>query len=248
MSVSPYAPRPYIVEVILPSGEVHLLGGPSGAGKTRWLLHNLLLWEQGEPFLGHRSHPVPWVYVAADRSIASVRDTLTGMGIDPKRIEIIKAWDQGMSINAILDAITLSKAKLVVWESFGSFIDPPGQGKQVKEFLARISKFCRQLGITIIGIVESPKMKPYERYENPRQRISGAASWAHFSETVMLVESDPGSGEDPEATRYRTLYICPRNAPMMRFDLAFDDNGRLLPLEAEDLDDFLSKRKKKSRK
>src|SRR6266436_434626 len=198
----------YLVDVIIPKHEVHLLGGPSGAGKTRWLLHTLLRWEQGEDFLCYKSHPVPWVYVAADRSCASVQRTLIGMGIEPGRILTIPAWDQGMNENQIMDKIAKCKAKLAVWEAFGSFVPEPQRGPQVKQYLTRMQRFCQEVDTTIIAVVESPKMKPYERYENPRQRISGAAGWGHFSETIFLVEPDDvGKLENP----YRTLYVAPRN-------------------------------------
>jgi RecA-family ATPase len=220
----------YLVEVIIPSNEIHLLAGPSGAGKTRWLLHTLLEWEQGLDVLGFHSHPVPWVYVAADRSVISVQRTLLGMGIQPGLILAIPAWDKQMGVSEILDRIQASGAKLVVWESFGSFVEPPGNGKMVKQFLSRVGRFCRDHGVTIIAVVESPKQKPYERYENPRQRVSGAAAWGHFTETIFLVEPDE---VDRVESPNRTLYVCPRNAPGMKIALAFDLQGRLLPYYEE---------------
>lgn len=235
----------YVVDLILPSHEVHLLGGPSGAGKTRWLLQSLLEWQQGKDFLGFKSHPVPWVYVAADRSVISVCRTLSGMGINPEDILAIPAWDQQMGLNEILDKIQASKAELVVWESFGSFVDPPGNGHKVKELLSRINKFCRTHKVTVIGVVESPKQKPYERYENPRQRISGAAAWGHFSETIFLVEPEDFEVAD---NPYRTLHCCPRNAPALKILLAFDPYGRLLPVQQDEAAEVVKRMEKKRKK
>lgn len=238
----------YLVDVILPNEEVHLLGGPSGAGKTRWLMHTMLEWEQGKDFIGFHSHLFSWVYIAADRSVASVERTLEGMGIQPGKILAIPAWDQNMGLCEIFDKIKASKAKTVVWESFGSFVDEPARGPQIKRFLNRVAQFCRDQHITVIGIVESPKQKPYERYENPRQRISGAAGWGHFSETILLVEPDEvGDPGNP----YRTLYVCPRNGPGWKIALCFDMQGRLLPIQeesAQELVDRLQKNKNKPRK
>ena len=230
----------YIVEAILPAKEVHLFGGPSGAGKTRWLLHTLLEWEQGMDVLGFRSNPVPWVYIAADRSVASVQRTLLGMGIQPGLILAVDAWDKQMGINEIMDRIVGSQAKLIVWESFGSFVEEPVNGRTVKSFLNRMSRFCRGQEVTIIGVVESPKMKPYEKYENPRQRISGAAAWGHFSETIMLVEPDDLTKDNPD----RTLYVCPRNSPTLKIALAFDLQGRLLPIQQDDAREVVQVAKK----
>ena len=233
----------FLVDIILPKHEVHLLAGPSGAGKTRWLMHQLLEWEKGMDFLGFRSHPVPWVYIAADRSVLSVQRTLIGMGIQPGLITAIPAWDRQMSENEIMDKICASKAHLAIWESFGSFVEPPGQGAQVKKFLSRMNKFCDQSDKTIIGVMESPKQKPYERYENPRQRISGAAAWGHFTETIFLVEQEDFEKVE---TPYRTLHMCPRNAPAMKIFLAFDMDGRLLPVQEDDVHVFLKHRARKA--
>jgi hypothetical protein len=78
--------------------------------------------------------------------------------------------------------------------------------------------------MTIIGVVESPKLKPQERYENPRWRVSGAAAWAHYSETIFLIE--PSFAKDIDKPE-RKLYVCPRNAPGMELKGAFDKHGRL---------------------
>lgn len=215
----------FLIDVILPKGEVNLVAGPSGAGKTRWLLNLLLDWEMGKPVFGYDSHPVPWVYVGSDRSIKSVERTLSGMGIDPNRIDTIPAWDKEYNVNQMMDAVDKSGAKLAVIESFGSFVEPPENGKQVKAYISRMSRWCRQKEITVIGVVESPKMKPYERYENPRQRVSGAAAWGHFSETIFLVE--PTDVKDPKLPA-RMLYVCPRNAPGAVYESAFDEVGRLI--------------------
>ena len=215
----------YLIDQILPSCEVSLLGGPSGSGKSRWLFDTLLAWQDGLPVLGHQSHPVSWIYVSSDRSTDSVRRTLESMGIDPKRIPLVPAWDENMGINQIMDVIEESHAGLAVIESFGSFVDDP-TSKSVKQLLNITQRMAKRFQITFIGVVESPKMKPYERYENPRQRISGAAAWSHFSETIFLMEpTNPKMPGDP----YRTLYVCPRNGTGQVVDLCFDQDGRLIP-------------------
>jgi hypothetical protein len=200
----------YLIDKILPAGETHLLAGPTGAGKTRWLFQMLLQWQAGLPVLGHRSHPVPWVYIAADRSISAAKRTLDDMQIDMKQINCIPAWDRQMTLGQITDAIKAENAQLAVFEAFGSFCDPPANSRNVKNFLSAHYKAMQHEGITTIGVMESPKMKPKDRYDNPRQRVSGVATWGHFTETIFLMEpSNAGDPSDPA----RTLYCCPRNGP-----------------------------------
>ena len=199
-----------LIDKILPPRETHLLAGPTGAGKTRWLFQTLLQWQAGLPILGHKSNPVSWVYVAADRSIAAARRTLDDMQIDIDRINCIPAWDRHMTLAQITDAILAEKAELAVIESFGSFVDPPANSRNVKNFLSAHHQLMSKAGITTIGVMESPKMKPRDRYDNPRQRVSGVASWGHFTETIFVMEpTNPGDPSDLA----RILYCCPRNGP-----------------------------------
>lgn len=229
MKSSPFAketftPPPFLINTLLPSCELSLMAGPSGAGKSRWLFDTILKWQRGEEILGHQSHPVPWLYVSSDRSKASVERTFADMGIDPEEIPLLPAWDMELEFNGILDEIERRKPGLAIVESFGSFVEPPANGACVKKHIQRSARFMRRTGTTIWGVMESPKLKPFERYENPRQRISGAAAWGHFSETIFLLEpSNPKLPQDPG----RTLYICPRNGSGLALDLMFDRSGHL---------------------
>jgi len=205
---------PWLIEKILPAREISLVAGPSGAGKTKWLLQTLIGWKAGLPVLGQRSHPVPWIYASADRSIEGVKRNMDDMGLDFQLLPLLPAWDERMSLSAIFDAAKKAGARLLVIEAFGSFVDPPGRGNQVKAFMSSVSAMLRMEDMTVIGVMESPKMKPRERYENPRQRISGVAAWGHFSETVILIEPAHADTAGPE----RILWLCPRNAPMVKYD------------------------------
>src|SRR5262249_11775622 len=161
----------------MPKHEVHLLAGVTGAGKTTWLFHTLLEWEKGLPVLGFPSHPVPWAYVAADRSVASAYRTMAAMGIPRNTVNIIpahgvdrKSWAQ------ILNTLAEREVEMAVIEGFGGMVESPDH-KGVADFMHNVCRDCAPStrfpnGLTIVGVVESPKMKPAERYSLPRQRIS----------------------------------------------------------------------------
>lgn len=206
------APSDYLIDGILPKHEVHLLAGVTGAGKTTWLFHMLLEWEKGLSVLNFTSHPVPWAYVAADRSVASAYRTMNAMGIPHKAINIIpahgadrKTWPQ------IMNALADRGAEFAVVEGFGGMVEEPTH-KGVAQFMHEVCSGCSPStkfpnGLTIMGVVESPKMKPAERYALPRQRISGVATWGHMADCIFLIEH---GNVKVQGAPERTLYVCPR--------------------------------------
>src|SRR5574337_1032951 len=95
----------YLIDSILPVQQVHLVAGPTGAGKTTWLLQTLLDWHRGKPVLGFCSHPCRWAYIAADRTAQDALMTVMRMGIGPAELPFIPARDQHLGTSGILDAI-----------------------------------------------------------------------------------------------------------------------------------------------
>jgi len=205
---------------------VHLCGGPSGAGKTRWLMTTLQnQWRLGKSVLGHKSYPVPYCYVPMDRPYASVEETLLSLKLDPDKMKVIPAMDMGIkSINQVIDVAKDMGAKLMVIEMFAYLIEGPETRESVRDFMGACQRALTGTGMTIIGTMESPKMRPRDVYRNPRQRISGPASWGHCAETIILVEPDP---RRPETSTYRTVGIYPRNGRAESFAMRFRGDGRL---------------------
>lgn len=221
---------PYLIDGILPTQEVNLLAGVSDAGKTRWLFHWILDWADGKKVLGYKTTPVPWVYVSGDRTERNAIRTLQCMGVDPDRIPLIPAFGaQEKSRDKIMEEIAKRGAQFAIIEAFQSLVDAPGHGHQVKSFLSKMSAFTENYkmfpnGLTILGVVESPKLKPNERYTDPRQRVSGVSAWGYYSQTIFLIERpDPKATDDPR----RVLYVCPKQGKRYELSGAFDDQGHL---------------------
>ena len=202
---------------------VHLLGGPSGGGKTRWLipmLHNQ--WSKGQKVMGHKVYPCEWAYVPLDRMMASVEQSFETMGIKPYQVNIIPALDAGMTrIGQILDAAEYYQAKLIVIEMFSYLLEGPHTPEAIRDWMGAVGRMLHGTGMTIIGTMEAPKMKPKDFYKNPRQRISGHARWGHMAETVMLAE--PNFKDESK----RIIGIYTRNDIAEEFDAKFD-GGRLV--------------------
>lgn len=218
---------PYLIDTILPSQEVHLLAGMSDAGKTRWLFGMLLEWEQGKPILGLPSHPVPWLYVAADRTERQAQRTLAAMGHTPSQIPLLPAFGRQRKTRLqILTEASRRGIELIIWEGFKKFLPGSGNDRDVTELLEDLSAYTDPSpdfpnGLTILGVVETPKMKPMERYSDPRQWVSGAAAWGYYSSTVFIIEypnpASPG----------RILHVCPKQGQRLAIDGGFDTQGRL---------------------
>ena len=223
---------PYIIDEILPTNRIHLLAGVSDAGKTRWVLPAMADWQAGKPVLGRTSHPCPWAYVAGDRLLQEAHDTLNSMNIPPTSVRIIPAF--GRHNKRYLEVL-LAAAKLdpppqfLVWEGFS---DMCGEKRaEVKEFLGSLGSYCEGSqefpnGLTILGIVESPKQKPFEKYPNPRHRVSGASAWSYHSSTILLLEGV--DKDDALLTGDRFLWVCVKNGQRRKLRGSFDSLGRLI--------------------
>jgi hypothetical protein len=222
-----------LIDDVLPKHRIHLLGGLSDIGKTRWIIPAMLQWEQGLPVLGRNSHPAPWVYISGDRDLVEAHDSINGMGFSPTAIRILPAT--GRHRKPWRDIIlALSKweprPELLVWEGFHDL--PDGERRsEISDFFSNISAYCHPSqefpkGFTILGIVEAPKQKPYEKYPNPRQRISGASAWGYHASTVMLIEAV--EHDDELKTDLRSFVICCKNAKRRYLNACFDAQGRLI--------------------
>jgi len=218
-----------LIDLILPSARVHLIAGNSNAGKTRWIIPTMLQWQAHQPIMGFASHPIPWAYVIGDRLRIEAEDTINSMGIDPSVITMIPAFGpDNKNWRTVMYAAAALKVGVLVWEGFGDFCE--GEKKRdVRDFLSSISAMCHDKSypggcLTILGIMECPKMKPAEKYADPRQRVSGNSSWVYHTSSVFIIESDkPKDLTEPR----RNLYASIKNGISFQTVGDFDNFGRL---------------------
>jgi hypothetical protein len=220
----------FIIDSLFPSRRIHLIGGASNVGKTRWILPTMVAWASGKPIMGFRSHPAPWAYVSGDRLLIEALETIKGLALPLNEIQIIpafgghnKTWPQVLAEAAKL------KVSVLVWEGFGDLVRDPQRRPQVREFLGSISACCAESiefpnGLTILGIMETPKMRPKDRYQSPRERISGAASWGYHTSSVLMLEAT--KPEDP-SNPSRILFASLKNAPSFTSLGTFTTSGHI---------------------
>jgi AAA domain len=233
-----YPPEEWLVEQILPAGEFHVIGGPSGGGKTTLIMQLVTDWTAGRPVFGYSSYPRPFVYVSLDRGEKSLRRTLRRCGIDPDTFPYVCPLSTTKPVLGFQDLVehfikprfpeVIAAGGVIIIEGVTTLM--PGAGKAndytaTFKFFSYLSAFCSETGISIIGVMHSPKMRESERYLNPRQRLMHSVAIGAIAETIIL--SEP-SFESPIKLD-RIVTVLPRNAPEQEFRMRLDENGMHQP-------------------
>ena len=226
-------PSNWIIEGLMPSREVHLIGGPSGIGKSTWIFQALADWTQGKPIFGYKSNPGKFIYISCDRSDQSVDMTMDRVEHKFPCFSVVNRKMVGKSYRDILkEALKMEpSAKLIIMDGMTSLC-PGGKINDyqvVSIFLNSLTMFCIENNVAILGSVHTTKTKEGERILNPRQRIIGSTAWAAYSDTILIM--DPADSTDESSKRI--LEVMPRNAKHVRKILQFSDAGRLEEVDEE---------------
>lgn len=226
----------YLVEDLLPVGEVNLIAGPSGAGKTTLLLQCLAEFIRGGLVLGKASHPAQVAYIGCDRSTASIRKTFRRVGLPWGAFPVYSLRDDTTepTMRAIEGWIAREapETRLLVIEAIGALV-PDGKINDyalVAKFLGSMGRWATNHRASILGTTHAAKVKENERYRNPRQRILGTVAWAGFTDTVITIE--PQSPDDVDDQR-RIVLVEPREAKPYSLNMVFDPDGRLITQDEE---------------
>lgn len=215
-----------------PLGEISLIGGSSGAGKTRWLIQMIFKWRSGEPVFRHPVCVGDFIYLSRDRSREGMERTLDRMNVDIAEMNFIdSSVAESLNVPKALDNLVrkrremerkdpeLRPLRLLVLEGI-DFDVPEGKisdNDKVAQYVRRIRKIAKKHEVAVIATLGSPKMTPKNRYESPRDRLLGAGAWNRLAETVIVIEQEKG---DEDA---RWVQVIPRNGKTERFRMVFKD-------------------------
>jgi AAA domain len=237
----------FIVDVIFPAGELHLIGGGSGAGKTTWLLQWLKDWSEGKPVFGYKSHPCPYVYVTFDRGLLSTHRTMERLGMEDWDFPSYPIEDIVTKGEYTIDRIMarFPEAELYVIEGFQGLLPDTTRGtSQNKAEMTWVIELRRKVlskGKTLIGITHNPKMKAGESYESARSNFLGSNSLIGCTSTLVSFQSPahtqppPGQGATrPVETDEREVIIRGRDFPNIHQLWSRDSRGRFVPIEHEE--------------
>lgn len=234
----------YLIDSIWPKRQIHLIGGPSGAGKTTLTFQILEDLAAGRDVFGHKSSPESLLYIATDRDDEETARTMDRMHIKPSfpcigmsdKPEWSKRAERENKPEYVIVLEEIQKAypqcKTIIWDGFSFMVDgDQNKNSDVSKFLRRIHAYIKRQNMTIIGIVNAAKQREDNKILNPRQRISGAAAWAHICNCIFIIE--PATPEHPEDST-RNVWVCPRNQRDTKFQMIFTDEGLLAFVDEEE--------------
>ena len=227
-------------EGLFPPG-VSVVGGPSGAGKTTWIIQFFLAWAKGYKVFGRTVCPKKFQFITFDRRKGSLRRSLRRMrlseNIFPRKP--ISPPD-GMPLKQVIERLwkddpTSKEVRVFVVEGIDMNIPKFGDAGEIKKYLAELQAFCEQHTLWIIGTMGSPKAKPGEQYAAPRERLLGTTVWGRMIETIVFIQ--PQGAENPDTIR--ELHLLPRDGKSEKYQFQFE-RGRLVQAPEKKKGDLLT--------
>jgi hypothetical protein len=215
-------------------GDVHLVGGPSGASKSTFMIDLLETQLKSEKFLGHETFGMPYLILMSDRGRFAHLRTAKRMRFDPDLIPIkfLSSVTGMAAAKAILAAIESAPVlpKIVFVEGCDMLMENASKMELVVPFLDAIQKIAAHYHISIVGSVGSPKTKQGEGYISKRDNLFGTVAWGRKTETIAVLQCHEGDDMSPR----RNLSILLRNGPPEKYSLKLD-SGRLIELAKEEV-------------
>lgn len=215
-----------------PLGDVSLIGGASGTGKTTFIFEMLHKQKQSWPVLGHKTNGYDFQVLAYDRGRNAFTRTMRRLRLLPSDIPTtpLPLAFGTAAVQAIINEIErmTPTPNVIFIEGLDMLIDDANKKSIVSPFMRQLQEVGAHFHIALICSVGAPKTKRGEDYAAKRDKLSGSEAWGRNCETVGVLEF---SEEDDGTAPQRELTILPRNAMAEKFSLQFEA-GRLVPVEA----------------
>lgn len=214
-----------------PLGDISLIGGASGTGKTTWIFEMLHKQKNGWDVLGHKTFKYTFQVLAYDRGQNAFTRTMRRLRLKPEDIPTTPlplSFGTG-AVQTIINEIEKMNPipNIIFIEGLDMLIDDANKKSIVSPFMRNLQAVAAHFHIALICSVGAPKTKRGEDYAAKRDKLSGSEAWGRNCETVCVLEF---SEEDDGTAPQRELTILPRNASAEKFTLQFDA-GRLVEVQ-----------------
>jgi hypothetical protein len=223
----------YLVDGLFTTRTVHLIIGPSGAGKTTWISQVIRDWRIGLPILGRASHPKPFGYISLDRGYDEYGDIWKKVGlVEDFPMYFMREqegwWTGSARWKTIIQDIAQEHPDVKVWFLDGlTNITPDGKIIDygvVAQFLLEMGAWCEHKNLTIMGLGHTTKLKEGSGIVQARECAIGSVAWAAYSSgLVKVMPTNPGDADCP----LRTINLQPRGSAPQTIEYTFTDQGVL---------------------
>lgn len=225
----------YLVEALskdhegwFPKGDVSLVGGSSGSGKTYWVMTLLEKARKGGDCWGHKSQARDYRVLMHDRGAKGMRRTLNKLGLPPEakdRVIRLSSKQQRLQPAEVLEAAIEANPGVEAWfiEGLDMWFTDGLKMNVVAPVLDDLQRLATRSNVAVIATVGAPKEKTKEggdteRYHG-RDALFGSAALARKSETVVLISKTDMDDENAP----RQYSVLPRNGRAERFWMSFVD-------------------------
>lgn len=217
-----------------PKGEVSLIGGSSGAGKTSWAMPLLEKIRKGGDVFGHTAKPRDYRVLLHDRSKKAMLRTVKALGLSAEAIQRVirlTSTQQSRPPAEILEAAIEREPGVECWfiEGLDLWITDPNKMEIVGPVIDGLQRIATRRNVTVLGTVGSPKQRGKDNKYTGRDMLFGSAALARKVETVVLMQLH--NDEDPNSVRRCT--VLPRNGRAETLYFEWQAEGLCLTTEPE---------------
>lgn len=217
-----------------PKGEVSLIGGSSGAGKTSWAMPLLEKIRKGEDVFGHTAKPRDYRVLLHDRSKKAMQRTVKSLGLSAEAIERVirlSSTQQSRPPAEILEAAVEREPGVECWfvEGLDLWITDPNKMEVVGPVIDGLQRIATRRDVAVLGTVGSPKQRGKDNKYFGRDSLFGSAALARKVETVVLMQLH--NEDDPNSVRRCT--VLPRNGRAETLYFEWQATGLCLTAEPQ---------------
>jgi len=200
-----------------PKGEISLIGGSSGVGKTSWAMPLLESIRQGQSVLGHPVKSREYRALLHDRSKKAMRRTMESLGLKSESVERIirlSPAQQACPPSDVLEASIVENPGVEVWliEGLDLWISDMNKSSVVQAVLGGLQDVAMRHDVCVLATVGMPKQKGKDRYYG-RDSLFGSAALARKAETIVLLNMY----DETDNSSVRQCDVLPRYSAAERF-------------------------------